>query len=147
MVHIWWCLPVSLCYFIYPCIQIFISSADLWHFFMCNHCSCRVHNERISYELEFLLSPSEQVLCVGSSRKQPVLKWEDNMAWPGKLTLTEKALYFEVLPSGYLCCSMWGHSPYNLSKKIHKPLQENKCNGCLTMLMPTVPSTLFHLKI
>ncbi|CAO2812934.1 unnamed protein product [Amaranthus hypochondriacus] len=57
----------------------------------------KVHNERKSYELELLLNPSEQVLCVASSKKQPVLKWEDNMAWPGKLTLTEKALYFEPI--------------------------------------------------
>lgn len=40
----------------------------------------------------------EQLLCIGSSRKRPVLKWEDNFAWPGNLTLTDKALYFEVDP-------------------------------------------------
>ncbi|KAL5576024.1 hypothetical protein UlMin_017723, partial [Ulmus minor] len=34
-------------------------------------------------------------LCIGSSQQQPVLKWENNMAWPGKLTLTDKAIYFE----------------------------------------------------
>jgi hypothetical protein len=38
----------------------------------------------------------EQVLCIGSSKKRPVLKWEENTAWPGNLTLTDKALYFEV---------------------------------------------------
>ncbi|XAR53126.1 hypothetical protein NMG60_11021541 [Bertholletia excelsa] len=37
----------------------------------------------------------ERILCLGLSRKRPVLKWENNMAWPGKLTLTDKALYFE----------------------------------------------------
>lgn len=57
----------------------------------------KVHNERKSYEFQLPHMPSEQVLCVGSSRKQPVLKWEGNMAWPGKLTLTERALYFEPL--------------------------------------------------
>lgn len=40
--------------------------------------------------------PYEQLLCIGSSRKRPVLKWENNIAWPGNLTLTNKALYFEV---------------------------------------------------
>ncbi|OAY85054.1 hypothetical protein ACMD2_22851 [Ananas comosus] len=39
----------------------------------------------------------EQLLCIGSSRKRPVLKWEDNFAWPGNLTLTDKALYFEAI--------------------------------------------------
>ena len=64
----------------------------------CAYCWCRVHNGRKSYDFsELPLLPSEQILCVGSSRKQPVLKWENNMAWPGKLTLTDKALYFEVL--------------------------------------------------
>lgn len=38
----------------------------------------------------------EQLLCIGSSRKRPVLKWEGNIAWPGNLTLTDSALYFEV---------------------------------------------------
>ncbi|TVU36378.1 hypothetical protein EJB05_18311 [Eragrostis curvula] len=37
----------------------------------------------------------EQILCIGSSKKRPVLKWEENTAWPGNLTLTDKALYFE----------------------------------------------------
>ncbi|XP_057976503.1 uncharacterized protein LOC131163780 [Malania oleifera] len=39
----------------------------------------------------------ERILCIGSSRKQPVLKWKNNMAWPGKLTLTNEALYFEAI--------------------------------------------------
>ncbi|TKW17918.1 hypothetical protein SEVIR_5G400200v4 [Setaria viridis] len=39
----------------------------------------------------------EQVLCIGSSKKRPVLKWEENTAWPGNLTLTDKALYFEAI--------------------------------------------------
>ncbi|KAJ9552250.1 hypothetical protein OSB04_016295 [Centaurea solstitialis] len=39
----------------------------------------------------------ERILCLGSSRKRPVLKWENNIAWPGKLTLTEKALYYEAI--------------------------------------------------
>ncbi|XP_039850140.1 uncharacterized protein LOC120708792 isoform X2 [Panicum virgatum] len=39
----------------------------------------------------------EQVLCIGSSKKRPVLKWEENIAWPGNLTLTDKALYFEAI--------------------------------------------------
>lgn len=59
-----------------------------------------MHKGRKSYEIADLpLLPSEQILCVGSSRKQPVLKWETNMAWPGKLTLTDRALYFEPMGS------------------------------------------------
>ncbi|KAL2938664.1 CMRF35-like molecule 8 [Bienertia sinuspersici] len=57
----------------------------------------KVHKNRKSYELQLPHRSSEQVLCVGSSKKQPVLKWENNMAWPGKLTLTERALYFEPI--------------------------------------------------
>ncbi|KAL4580693.1 hypothetical protein LXL04_016894 [Taraxacum kok-saghyz] len=40
---------------------------------------------------------SERILCLGSSRKRPVLKWENNIAWPGNLTLTDKALYYEAI--------------------------------------------------
>ncbi|CAK9151183.1 unnamed protein product [Ilex paraguariensis] len=40
---------------------------------------------------------SERILCLSSGRKRPVLKWENNMAWPGKLTLTDRALYFEAV--------------------------------------------------
>ncbi|KAH9611891.1 hypothetical protein KSS87_015556 [Heliosperma pusillum] len=55
-----------------------------------------VHNERKSYRIhEHPQLLSERVLCVGSSRKQPVLKWDNNIAFPGKLILTDKALYFE----------------------------------------------------
>jgi|APAra0007618328_1042625.scaffolds.fasta_scaffold00706_8 hypothetical protein len=36
---------------------------------------------------------------MAANRKGPVLKWENNVAWPGKLTLTDKALYFEVISS------------------------------------------------
>lgn len=64
------------------------------------HALLKVHNVRKCYEIaEVPLLPSEQILCVGSSRKQPVLKWENSMAWPGKLTLTDKALYFEPVGS------------------------------------------------
>lgn len=59
---------------------------------------CRVHEKRKSYQIEEGSHLSEErVLCIGSSQKQPILKWENNMAWPGKLTLTDKAIYFEVL--------------------------------------------------
>ncbi|XP_022762890.1 uncharacterized protein LOC111308656 isoform X4 [Durio zibethinus] len=57
---------------------------------------CRVHEGRRSYQIrEYPQLSEERILCIGSSRKRPVLKWENNMAWPGKLTLTDKALYFE----------------------------------------------------
>ncbi|XP_058191819.1 uncharacterized protein LOC131308812 isoform X1 [Rhododendron vialii] len=56
----------------------------------------RVHGGRKLYKLQG--GPqhnNEIILCLGLSRKRPVLKWENNMAWPGKLTLTDNALYFE----------------------------------------------------
>lgn len=60
---------------------------------------CRVHKGRELYQNgENFLSSSEQVLCIGDSNKRPVLKWKNNMAWPGKVTLTNNALYFEVVP-------------------------------------------------
>lgn len=58
----------------------------------------KVYEGRKSYIFEE--SPpisGERILCLGSGRKRPVLKWENNMAWPGKLTLTDKALYFEEI--------------------------------------------------
>lgn len=61
----------------------------------------KVHEGRKSYQFEeSLLVPGERILSLGSSRKRPVLKWENNMAWPGKLTLTDKALYFEAVGIG-----------------------------------------------
>ncbi|KAL6501260.1 hypothetical protein OROHE_024907 [Orobanche hederae] len=59
----------------------------------------KVHEGRKSYQFqEFSENHSnEKIICRGSSRKQPVIKWEKNMAWPGKLTLTDKALYFEAV--------------------------------------------------
>ncbi|OVA08033.1 Protein of unknown function DUF639 [Macleaya cordata] len=58
----------------------------------------KVHEGRKSYQSResFELS-TEQILCIGSSRKRPVLKWETNIAWPGKVTLTTNALYFEAI--------------------------------------------------
>ncbi|OMO92082.1 hypothetical protein COLO4_17880 [Corchorus olitorius] len=58
----------------------------------------KVHEGRRSYQIrEYPELSEERILCIGSSRKRPVLKWENNMAWPGKLTLTDKALYFEAV--------------------------------------------------
>ncbi|XP_047969466.1 uncharacterized protein LOC125213137 isoform X1 [Salvia hispanica] len=57
----------------------------------------KVHEGRKSHQSqETLQYPKEKILCLGSSRKQPVLKWEKDMAWPGKVTLTDHALYFEA---------------------------------------------------
>ncbi|EPS71721.1 hypothetical protein M569_03034, partial [Genlisea aurea] len=57
----------------------------------------KVHDSRMSDQFqEFSRRFKEKILCLGSSRKQPVIRWEKNMAWPGKLTLTDKALYFEA---------------------------------------------------
>ncbi|KAD4179428.1 hypothetical protein E3N88_28019 [Mikania micrantha] len=58
----------------------------------------KVYEGRKSYSVkEISLIPGERILCLGSSRKRPVLKWENNIAWPGKLTLTNKALYYEAI--------------------------------------------------
>ncbi|XP_034903003.1 uncharacterized protein [Populus alba] len=57
----------------------------------------KVHGARKSYETrESTWISDERILCIGSSKKRPVVKWENNMAWPGKVTLTDKALYFEA---------------------------------------------------
>ncbi|XP_040366662.1 uncharacterized protein LOC112176229 isoform X4 [Rosa chinensis] len=57
----------------------------------------KVHEGRKSYQIRESPNLSEErILCIGSSRKRPVLKWEKNMAWPGKVTLTDKAIYFEA---------------------------------------------------
>ncbi|KAI3788959.1 hypothetical protein L2E82_01742 [Cichorium intybus] len=58
----------------------------------------KVYEGRKSYLSEEIPDiGGERILCLGSGRKRPVLKWENNMAWPGKLTLTDKALYFEEI--------------------------------------------------
>ncbi|KAG1328003.1 hypothetical protein COCNU_01G019370 [Cocos nucifera] len=57
----------------------------------------KVHQGRKSYQTGDVLLSDEQLLCIGSSKKRPVLKWEDNIAWPGNLTLTDNALYFEAI--------------------------------------------------
>ncbi|XP_041013994.1 uncharacterized protein LOC121257157 isoform X1 [Juglans microcarpa x Juglans regia] len=58
----------------------------------------KVHEGRRSYQIrEYPQLYEERILCIASSSKRPVLKWENNMAWPGKLTLTDKAIYFEAI--------------------------------------------------
>ncbi|KAG8364083.1 hypothetical protein BUALT_Bualt19G0089400 [Buddleja alternifolia] len=58
----------------------------------------KVHEGRKSHQFQESSNISEEkILCLGSSRKQPVIRWEKNMAWPGKLTLTDRALYFEAV--------------------------------------------------
>ncbi|KAK8469096.1 hypothetical protein PHAVU_006G214050 [Phaseolus vulgaris] len=58
----------------------------------------KVRKKQISYQIpEFPQLSQERILCIGSNSKRPVLKWENNMAWPGKLTLTDKAIYFETV--------------------------------------------------
>ncbi|XP_071729872.1 uncharacterized protein [Rutidosis leptorrhynchoides] len=58
----------------------------------------KVYEGRKSYHLEEAPQISaERILCLGIGRKRPVLKWENNVAWPGKLTLTNKALYYEAI--------------------------------------------------
>ncbi|KAK7302436.1 hypothetical protein RJT34_13326 [Clitoria ternatea] len=58
----------------------------------------KVRQRQISYQIpEFPQLSEERILCIGSNSKRPVLKWENNMAWPGKLTLTDRAIYFEAV--------------------------------------------------
>ncbi len=45
------------------------------------------------------LQPGECIVSVGDRKRQPVQKWNGNLVWPGRLTLTDRALYFEVCPS------------------------------------------------
>ncbi|XP_027932031.1 uncharacterized protein LOC114187848 isoform X2 [Vigna unguiculata] len=58
----------------------------------------KVRQKQISYQIpEFPQLSQERILCTSSNSKRPVLKWENNLAWPGKLTLTDKAIYFETV--------------------------------------------------
>nr|GMC87817.1 uncharacterized protein LOC109167177 [Ipomoea batatas] len=59
----------------------------------------KVHEGWKSYELRQFpqISNNERILCIASGGKYPVLKWKNNIAWPGKLTLTDRALYFEAV--------------------------------------------------
>jgi hypothetical protein len=67
-----------------------------------------VHQGRKTYHAREDMVPDENILCIGSSRKRPVLKWEGNIALPGNLTLTEKALYFEVTSLSFAkLCVFW----------------------------------------
>ncbi|KAK1299853.1 hypothetical protein QJS10_CPB13g01223 [Acorus calamus] len=71
-------------------------SISLWTMYISE--LLKVHEARKSYQdrgsAQFY---NEQILCIGSSRKRPVLKWENNIVWPGNLTLTDRALYFEAI--------------------------------------------------
>lgn len=65
----------------------------------------RVHEEGLQHRVEegqtLSLDDDECILCVGANKRRPVLMWnKDNIAWPGRLTLTDRALYFE--PNGLL---------------------------------------------
>ncbi|XP_028788128.1 uncharacterized protein LOC114744111 isoform X1 [Neltuma alba] len=58
----------------------------------------KVYEGHKSYHIPVFPQLSEErILCIGSNSKRPVLKWEKNMAWPGKLTLTDRAIYFETV--------------------------------------------------
>nr|XP_016512053.1 PREDICTED: uncharacterized protein LOC107829126 isoform X1 [Nicotiana tabacum] len=58
----------------------------------------KVHEGRKSYQFKDSAQlHNERILCIASGGKHPVLKWENNMAWPGKLILTDRALYFEAV--------------------------------------------------
>lgn len=59
-----------------------------------------MHEERKNYqqtEASTLgLQPGEVVVSVGKNKRQPVQKWSGGLVWPGRVTLTDRALYFEV---------------------------------------------------
>ncbi|KAG0627459.1 hypothetical protein M758_2G202700 [Ceratodon purpureus] len=61
---------------------------------------CGVFDERKNYyEMEAStlgLEPGEVILSVGKNKRQPVQKWSGTTPWPGRLTLTDRALYFEA---------------------------------------------------
>ncbi|XP_031394414.1 uncharacterized protein LOC116205867 isoform X1 [Punica granatum] len=58
----------------------------------------KVHEGRKTYQTpETFQISEEKIVCIGSSRKHPVLKWDNNIAWPGKVILTNKAIYFEAV--------------------------------------------------
>ncbi|KAJ7517685.1 hypothetical protein O6H91_21G035200 [Diphasiastrum complanatum] len=60
---------------------------------------CRILKERERYRQEagaiLKLAPEESIICVASKR-QPVQKWNKNIVWPGRLTLTDRGLYYEA---------------------------------------------------
>ncbi|KAL6614102.1 hypothetical protein ACP70R_036372 [Stipagrostis hirtigluma subsp. patula] len=70
-------------------------SFDLWITYLAE--LLKVHHGRQTHQTGDNFLSDEQVLCIASSKKRPVLKWEENTAWPGNLTLTDKALYFEAI--------------------------------------------------
>ncbi|ERN08640.1 uncharacterized protein LOC18436774 [Amborella trichopoda] len=75
-----------------------VLSLSVWSSFLSE--LVRVYKGRESYQNQENVKEKlsrEAVLCLGSSRKRPVLKWENNIVWPGKLTLTDRALYFEAI--------------------------------------------------
>ncbi|KAJ1286392.1 hypothetical protein BS78_03G349800 [Paspalum vaginatum] len=70
-------------------------SFELWTTYLAE--LSKVHHGRQTHQMGDNFLADEQVLCIGSSKKRPVLKWEENTAWPGNLTLSDKALYFEAI--------------------------------------------------
>mgnify|MGYP007117630099 CR=1 FL=1 len=72
----------------------------------------RIHEERSEHHLSegstLKLDAEECVLCVGANKRQPIQMWNDsNVAWPGRLTLTNMALYFEVSLNMYIIYSLY----------------------------------------
>lgn len=61
---------------------------------------CGVFAERNNYmetEASTLdLQPGEVILSVGNDKRRPVQKWSGASVWPGRLTVTDRALYFEA---------------------------------------------------
>ncbi|CAM6097741.1 unnamed protein product [Calypogeia fissa] len=73
-------------------------SFDLWDQYCSTLCKVQkgVEQQRQQEGATLGLEEGECILLVGSDTRQPVQKWSKNTAWPGRLTLTDRALYFEA---------------------------------------------------
>ncbi|EFJ28211.1 hypothetical protein SELMODRAFT_411548 [Selaginella moellendorffii] len=70
-------------------------SFDTWDRYLCELCGVVNGRHIFRQECNLELDRDESLICIGASRRQPVQKWDNGMAWPGNLTMTDRALYFE----------------------------------------------------
>ncbi|KAL3692831.1 hypothetical protein R1sor_006482 [Riccia sorocarpa] len=76
-------------------------SFDVWDRYCTELCKVQKEREHLQQQQEGIrleLEAGERIICVGADTRQPVQKWSNGSAWPGRLTLTDRALYFE--PNG-----------------------------------------------
>lgn len=101
--------------------------------FLFGHLS--VHEERKNYqqmEASTLgLQPGEVVVSVGKNKRQPVQKWSGGLVWPGRVTLTDRALYFEVSIGFFHLSFYWEVFPcFGMHSRI---ILENMPHGSLIL--------------